>query len=103
MFEKFPVAEAFAEAPRLATRSLRKVTRSELPADVLSVLLDVLLDVLLVLADELVPEAPLIAETRLLKSDFSVLRVLSVEVVEELSELLPNSEIRFSILLAKLE
>lgn len=98
MFEKFPVAEAFAEAPRLATRSLRKVTRSELPADVLLVLF--VLDVLLA-PDELL--ALLIAETSLLKSDFSVLRLLSVEEVEELSELLSSSEIRFSILLEKLE
>jgi hypothetical protein len=87
----------FAKAPRLAARSLRKVTRSELLADVLSVLLDVLL----VLLD--VPLALLIAETRLLKSDFSVLRVLSAEEVEELSELFSNSEIRFSSLLEKLE
>ena len=97
MFEKFPVVDVFAKAPRLAARSLRKVTRSELPADVLSVLLDVLL----VLLD--VPLALLIAETRLLKSDFSVLRVLSAEEVEELSELFSNSEIRFSSLLEKLE
>jgi hypothetical protein len=97
VFEKFPVVDVFAKAPRLAARSLRKVTRSELPADVLSVLLDVLL----VLLD--VPLALLIAETRLLKSDFSVLRVLSAEEVEELSELFSNSEIRFSSLLEKLE
>ncbi|MGA2735727.1 MAG: hypothetical protein ABSG35_24425 [Syntrophobacteraceae bacterium] len=97
MFEKFPVVDVFAKAPRLAARSLRKVTRSELLADVLSVLLDVLL----VLLD--VPLALLIAETRLLKSDFSVLRVLSAEEVEELSELFSNSEIRFSSLLEKLE
>ena len=96
MFEKFPVVDVFAKAPRLAARSLRKVTRSELLADVLSVLLDVLL----VLLD--VPLALLIAETRLLKSDFSVLRVLSAEEVEELSELFSNSEIRFSSLLEKL-
>jgi hypothetical protein len=97
VFEKFPVVDVFAKAPRLAARSLRKVTRSELLADVLSVLLDVLL----VLLD--VPLALLIAETRLLKSDFSVLRVLSAEEVEELSELFSNSEIRFSSLLEKLE
>ena len=78
---------------------MRKVTRSELLPDVLSVLLDVL-DVLL---DELLLEASLMAETRLLKSDFSVLRLLSAEEVEELSELLSNSEIRFSSLLEKLE
>jgi hypothetical protein len=96
VFEKFPVVDVFAKAPRLAARSLRKVTRSELLADVLSVLLDVLL----VLLD--VPLALLIAETRLLKSDFSVLRVLSAEEVEELSELFSNSEIRFSSLLEKL-
>jgi hypothetical protein len=84
----------------LAARSLRKVTRSELPADVLSVLLDVL-EVLLVLLDVLL--VPLIAETRLLKSDFSVLRLLFTEEVEELPELFSNSEIRFSSLLEKLE
>jgi hypothetical protein len=84
----------------LAARSLRKVTRSELPADVLSVLLDVL-EVLLVLMDVLL--VLLIAETRLLKSDFSVLRLLSAEEVEELPELFSNSEIRFSSLLEKLE
>ncbi len=94
MFEKFPVVDVFAKAPRLAARSLRKVTRSELLADVLSVLLLVLLDVVLVL---------LIAETRLLKSDFSVLRVLSADEVDELSEPFSNSEIRFSSLLEKLE
>ena len=97
MFEKFPVVDVFAKAPRLAARSLRKVTRSELLADVLSVLLDVLL----VLLD--VPLALLIAETRLLKSDFSVLRLLFTEEVEELPELFSNSEIRFSSLLEKLE
>ena len=91
-----------AEVPRLATRSLRKVTRSVVLPDVLSVLLDVP-DVLLVLVDELLPEASLIAETRLLKSDFRVLMVLDSEEVEELSGLLSNSEIRLSSLVDKLE
>ena len=64
-------------------------------------MLSVLLDVLLVLLDVLF--VLLIAETRLLKSDFSALRLLSAEEVEELFELFSNSEIRFSSLLEKLE
>ena len=84
------------ELPRLARRSFRKVCRSELVLVVPVVLLDVL-DVVL---DELLPEACWIADTRLLKSDFSVSRLLSVDEVDEVD---PSSEIRFSILLAKLE
>ena len=101
------------ELPILARRSLRKVSRSELVPDVPVVLLDELdvlldvLDVLDVLLDELLPEACWIADTRLLKSDFSVSRVVlsveEVEEVEEVDEVPPNSEIRFSIVLAKLE
>jgi hypothetical protein len=94
------------ELPRLARRSLRKVSRFELVLVVPVVLpdeLDVLLDELLVLLDELLPEAFWIADTRLLKSDFSVSRLLSVEEVDEVEEVFPSSEIRFSILLAKLE
>ena len=92
MFVKFPLADTVEEAPRLATRSLRKVSRPE-PAP----------DVPVVLLDELLPEASWIADTRLLKSDFSVLRLLFTEEVEELPELFSNSEIRFSSLLEKLE
>ena len=87
------------EPPRLARRSLRKVSRFELVLVVPVVLPDEL-DVLL---DELLPEAFWIADTRLLKSDFSVSRLLSVEEVDEVEEVFPSSEIRFSILLAKLE
>ena len=87
------------ELPRLARRSLRKVSRFELVLVVPVVLPDEL-DVLL---DELLPEAFWIADTRLLKSDFSVSRLLSVEEVDEVEEVFPSSEIRFSILLAKLE
>ncbi len=93
------------EALRLATRSLRKVSRLELALDVPVVLLEEP-DVLL---DELSPEAFWIADTKLLKSDFSVSRLLSVEDVDEVEEadeveeVLSNSEIRFSSLLAKLE
>ncbi|MGO9370542.1 MAG: hypothetical protein ACLQBD_00405 [Syntrophobacteraceae bacterium] len=99
MFVKFPLADTVEEAPRLATRSLRKVSRPEPAPDVPVVLLDEL-DALF---DELLPEASWIADTRLLKSDFSVSRLLPVEAVEEVEEVSPNSEIRFSILLAKLE
>ena len=109
MFAKFPLADTVEELLRLARRSFRKVSRSELVLVVPVVLLDeldALLDVLLVLLDALLPEACWIADTRLLKSDFSVLRVLSVEEVDEVEEVeeeAPNSEIRFSILLAKFE
>jgi hypothetical protein len=98
-FIKFPVAEADVEEPRLLSRSWRKVSKSVLPVDVLLVLL-------LVLLDEPSPEAALSAETRLLKSDCSVLRLLFVEDVEdvdELSELAPNCEINCSSLLEKFE
>ena len=70
------------EALRLATRSLRKVSRLELALDVPVVLLEEP-DVLL---DELSPEAFWIADTKLLKSDFSVSRLLSVEDVDEVEE-----------------
>jgi hypothetical protein len=99
---KFPVVPVEAEVPRLATRSWRKVSRSELLPDVLLVLLDVLF----VLLGELLPEAALSTETRLLKSDCSVLRLLSVEEVEEVdapSEPASNCEISSSSLLEKLE
>src|SRR5208337_4168988 len=105
MFVKFPLADMVEEAPRSATRSLRKVSRLELALDVPVVLLDeldVALDELDVLLDGLLPEASWIADTRLLKSDFSVLRLLSVEEADEVEEVFSNSEIRFSILLAKL-
>ena len=111
----------------MASRSLRKVTRSVLPVDVLSVAAEVPVVpevlvlsevlwvvpadvVLLVVLEELLAEADSIANTRLLKSAFSVARRLSsveeAEEVEEVSELLevsPNSEIRFSSLLSKVE
>ncbi len=93
MFVKFPLADTVEELLRLARRSLRKVSRSELVLDVL--------------LDELLPEACWIADTSLLKSDFSVSRVVlsveEVDEVEEVEEVLPNSEIRFSIALVKLE
>ena len=57
--------------------------------DVLFVLSEVVCvppDALLVLLDALLPEVPWIVETRLLKSDCSVLRVLFVEEVESASE-----------------
>jgi hypothetical protein len=107
MFIKFPVADADAEEPRLANRSLRNVSRSVLTEDVLLVLS--VLSVLLVLLDELLAEAPSIAETRLLKSVFNVLRLLSAEEVEEaeevpeLLELAVKSEISASSLLEKVE
>jgi hypothetical protein len=99
VFVRFPLADTVVEALRLARRSLRKVSRLALAPDV-SV---VLLDVLVVLLDELLPETVRIADTRLLKSDFSPARVVFVEEVEEAEEVSPNSEIRFSILLAKFE
>lgn len=70
---------------------------------VLLVVLDVP-PVLAVLLDELL--AVWIAETRLLKSVFRVSRLLSVEEVEEVPELLEpavNSEISVSSLLEKVE
>ncbi len=91
-----------AEESRLASRSFRKVCKSVLSVDVL---LEVLV-VLLVLLDEVLPEAALSAETRLLKSDFSVLRALSLEEVEDVDELLeppPNCEISCSTALVKFE
>ena len=102
---KFPVADAFAEVLMLATRSWRKVCRLELMSDVLLVLLEV---VLVVLLDALLLEADLSAETRLVKSDCSVLRLLlagdaGVDEAGELSELAPNCEINCSSLLVKLE
>ncbi len=65
-----------------------------------------LAEVLVELPDELLVDTDLSAETRLLKSDFSVLRALSfeeVEDVDELSELVPNSDISCSNLLVKFE
>ena len=97
-FMKFPVAEADAEEPRLLSRSWRKVCKS--------VLLEDAPLVLVVLLDEPSPEAALSAETTSLKSDSSVLRMLSVEEVvdaDELSEPVPNCEISCSSLLVKLE
>ena len=100
---RYPVPDAVAVEPRLLSRSWRKVCKS-VPVDVLLVEL-----VLLVLLDELPPEAFLSAETRLLKSDSSVLRVLfveedeDVEDVDELPELSPSSEINCSSLLVKFE
>jgi hypothetical protein len=85
-----PVVEA--ELSRFATTSWRKVVRFGLPADAL-----------VVLPDELLPES---ADTRLLKSDCSVLRVLfvkEVEDVDELLELASNCEISRSSPLEKLE
>ncbi len=84
-----------SEKPRLLTRSWRKVCKSVLLAEVL-----------VELPDELLVDTDLSAETRLLKSDFSVLRALSfeeVEDVDELSELVPNSDISCSNLLVKFE
>lgn len=92
MFIKFPTAEVEAEVPRLAATFLRKVVRSGLPPDVL-----------LVLLVELLPES---AETRLLKSDCSLLSAPFVEelvAVDEPFELPPNCEISCSIPLEKLE
>jgi len=94
-FIKFPVADADSEEPKLLSRSWRKVCKSVLPEDVL-----------LVLVDELLPEAASSAETRLLKSDCSVLRVVFVEEVEEEDELsveVCNCEINCSSLLLRLE
>jgi hypothetical protein len=83
-----PVVEF--EAPRSEARSFRRVARSGLPPAVLFVLFD-----------ELLPES---AETRLLKSDWSVLRVLFVDDEEdELSELACNREINCSSPLEKFE
>ena len=82
------------EVPRFASRSWRKVCRVVLLLDVLFVLSEVVCvppDALLVLLDALLPEVPWIVETRLLKSDCSVLRVLFVEEVEAVEELVPNS------------
>ena len=97
-FIKFPVADADAEEPRLLSRSWRKVCKSVLLEDVPLVLV-VPLDVPSL-------EAVLSAETTSLKSDSSVVRVLSVEEVadvDELSEPAPNCEISCSSLLVKLE
>lgn len=104
---KFPVADTAPAEPRLATRSVKNVFRST-PVEVV-VPLVVLLEVLLAaLVDELVePEAPPIAETRLLKSDCKVSRL--VELVEdeleedELVEESLNCEINAPILLLKFE
>ena len=96
---KFPVVDVVAEVPRLVSTSCRKVVRSGVVADVVLALPDALLE----LFEELLPESD---ETRLLKSDWSVLRVLFVdEVVEvvELPEPVPNCEINCSSLLEKLE
>ena len=90
MFIKFPTAEVDVEALRFAATAFKKVIRSELPPVVLFVPFD-----------ELLPES---AETRLLKSDSSVLRVLLVEDVDdELSELACNREINCSSPLEKFE
>lgn len=65
-----------------------------------------MLAVSVVLLDELPPETALSAEIRLLKSDFSVLRELSVEEAEDedaLLELFPNAEISCSTWLLKVE
>ena len=85
-----PVVEG--EASSLAARSWRKVNRSGLPPDEVFALLD-----------ELLPER---AETRLLKSDCSVLRVLFADEGEEADELFEpafNCEISCSIPFKKLE
>ncbi len=82
------------EVPRFASRSWRKVCRAVLLLDVLFVLFEVLCvlpDVLFAALAALLPEVPWIAETRLLKSDCSVPKVLFVEEVEEVEEVFPNS------------
>ena len=87
-------AVADVEVPRFVSRSWRKVCRAALLLDVLFVLPEALCvtpDVLFALFNALLPEAPWIAETRLLKSDCSVLRMLFVEEVEAVEELAPNS------------
>ncbi|MDR3557826.1 MAG: hypothetical protein P4L55_23965 [Syntrophobacteraceae bacterium] len=100
---KFPVADTAPAEPRLATRSVKNVFRST-PVEVVVPLVVLLA----ALVDELVePEAPLIAETRLLKSDCKVSRL--VELVEdeleedELVEESLNCEINAPILLLKFE
>ena len=99
---KFPVADIVEEEPRLAAKSFKNVCRSALVEAV--VLLDALLE------EVLPPEASWIAETRLLKSDFKVSRLLSsVDVVVEEEEVVVvveeelNWEINPSILLVRLE
>jgi hypothetical protein len=96
---RFPVADIVEDVLRLAAKSFRNVCRAALVDDVL--VDDVVL--LVALVEELLPpEALLIAETRLLKSVFKVLRLL-VPVDDELDEESFNWEIRSSILLEKLE
>jgi len=71
------------ELPRFVSRSWRKVCRVVLLLlDVLFEVLCVLPDVVFATLDALLPEVAWIAETRLLKSDCRVLRVLFVEDVE---------------------
>ncbi len=100
-----PLALIIPPEPRLATKSLRNVCKSAVVEE--AVLLDVLLveAVLLdALVDEPLPPASSIAETRLLKSAFSVARLLLVLVDDELEVEEPlNSEISSSILLDRLE
>ncbi|MGC8491569.1 MAG: hypothetical protein ACP5SH_07510 [Syntrophobacteraceae bacterium] len=102
---KLPVAESVAEVPRLSTRFCRKVCRSALVEE------EVVLLVLVVVADAAVdvlpePFALSIAETRLLKSDCKVSRVVElvddeVEEVEEVEEEEPSWEISASILVVR--
>lgn len=78
------------ELPRFVSRSWKKVCRVVLLLDVLFVALCVLPDVVFATLDALLPELAWIAETRLLKSDCRVPRVLFVEEVEEVEEVFPN-------------
>ena len=77
-----------------ASMSCRKVCKVVLLLDVLFVLSMVACVppvVLFVLPVAVFPDVPRIAETRLSKSDCSVLRVPVVEEVDEVEEVLPNS------------
>ncbi len=98
---KLPVAESVAEVPRLVTRFCRKVCRSALVEEVVVVLLE-----LVVVADAafdvlLDPFALSIAETRLLKSDCRVSRVVELVDDDDEEEEELSWEIRASILVVR--